>query len=434
LGLAIYPVGLFAFYEQIINIAHKKIIRLIWITLLIYGIFILFFQTAGIIRIQNIFYIIWVVLIFSGYLIALIFGSKSTALGNIETKIFNFGFFIMSLFVVHDLLFTFDVIPYWHWISQWGVLFFILSLLHLIELDNEQDNKKLLQYSKELENYGKTMESRVGERTKDLYDKNQKLKETMQELQDTQQQLILKEKMASLGHLVAGVAHELNNPISAMYSASNIQERCLNIISDILENTTSIEELRNNEKFNKTVAMLEQNSSIISNGSQRVSFIVKSLKNFARLDEAEFQKANIHEGLDSTIELLHHELKNRITVIKEYGNIPEINCYPNELNQVFLNLVSNAAQAITGQGEIRIVTSADDKNVFVKVSDNGSGIKPEHINRVFDPGFTTKGVGVGTWLGLSISYNIIKKHNGHVTVNSEIGKGTTFEIILPINN
>jgi len=433
-GLAFYPVGLFAFYEQIINPAHKKPIRLIWIGLLIYGVIILCFESTGFILINNIFYIIWVVLIFSGYIVALIYGMKSTALGNIETKIFNFGFFVMSLFVVHDLLFNFGVIPYWRWISQWGVLFFILSLLHLIEIENEKDNIKLLRYSKKLEDYGKTLESRVRERTRDLYDKNKKLKETMQELQDTQQQLILKEKMASLGHLVAGVAHELNNPISAMNSASNIQERCLKIITEILAGATSIAELRDNKQFNKTVAVLEQNSSIISNGSQRVSFIVKSLKNFARLDEAEFQKADIHEGLDSTIELLHHELKNRITVVKEYGNIPQINCYPNELNQVFVNLVSNAAQAINGQGEIKIVTSADEKNVYVKVTDNGSGIKSEHINRVFDPGFTTKGVGVGTGLGLSISYKIIKKHHGDVTVQSEIGKGTTFEVKLPINN
>ncbi|MBN2412445.1 sensor histidine kinase [candidate division KSB1 bacterium] len=434
IGLAFYPVGLFSFYEQIINPARKKIIRGTWIGLLFYGIIILCFEATGIIQVKIIFYIIWVLLIFAGYLIALAHGIKYPTLGNIETQIFNTGFIIMSLFVVHDLLFNFGLIPYWRWVSQWGVLIFILSLLHLIEMNNTRDNKKLARYSKKLEEYGKTLETKVSKRTSDLFEKNKKLEETMQELQNTQQQLILKEKMASLGHLVAGVAHELNNPISAMNSASNIQERCLNIIKDILEKSNSIAELRDNEQFNKTLALLEQNSGIISNGSQRVSFIVKSLKNFARLDEAVFQKADIHEGLDSTIELLHHELKNRVTVIKEYGKIPKINCYPNELNQVFVNLVANAAQAIEGQGEIRIVTSADDKYVVIKVIDNGPGIKPEHINRVFDPGFTTKGVGVGTGLGLSISYTIIKKHNGEVTVKSQVGKGTTFEIKLPVNN
>ena len=137
--------------------------------------------------------------------------------------------------------------------------------------------------------------------------------------------------------------------------------------------------------------------------------IVKSLKNFARLDEAEFQKTDIHEGIKSTLTLLAHKFKDRVEVVKEPGSIPKINCYPNQLNQVFMNLFLNADQAIKEKGIIRVKTFAENKNVIIKVSDTGEGISPEHIDKVFDPGFSTGGACVGTGLGLSISYNIIQK-------------------------
>jgi len=156
------------------------------------------------------------------------------------------------------------------------------------------------------------------------------------------------------------------------------------------------------------------------------------LKNFARLDEAEFQKADIHDGIDSTLTLVQHELKNKIEVVKEYGNIPRIFCYPNQLNQMFMNLFVNAAKAIEDNGTIKIETFADDTNVYVKISDTGKGIPPENLAKLFDPGFTTKSSRVGMDLGLSISYNIIQKHKGDITVESELGKGTEFTIILPI--
>ena len=154
----------------------------------------------------------------------------------------------------------------------------------------------------------------------------------------------------------------------------------------------------------------------------------------ARLDEAELQDADLHEGLDSTLTLLHNELKNAIEVVQEYGDIPCVRCYPQELNQVFMNLLSNAIHAHDGEsGQIRIRTWADDDAVHVSIADTGHGISADNLGRIFDPGFTTKGVGVGTGLGLSISYRIIEKHRGIIRVESDEGQGTCFTVSLPRN-
>jgi len=181
-----------------------------------------------------------------------------------------------------------------------------------------------------------------------------------------------------------------------------------------------------------TLKILEANNQVTTTTGDRIAKLVSSLKNFARLDEAEFPKTDIHEGIDSTLTLVHHELKNKVSVVKEYGEIPPVFCYSNQLNQVFMNLLVNAAQAIEDKGTIKIETCADDANVYIKISDTGKGIPPENLHRIFDPGFTTKSSGVGTGLGLSISYNIIQKHNGDIIIESEVGKGTQVVIILPI--
>jgi len=149
------------------------------------------------------------------------------------------------------------------------------------------------------------------------------------------------------------------------------------------------------------------------------------------LDEAEYQKANIHEGLDSTLTLINYEIKDRISINKDYGEIPEINCYPNQLNQVFMNILMNASAAIEKNGVITIETFLEGKYLVVRISDNGRGMTKENMDRIFDPGFTTQAHGVGTGLGLSISYNIIQKHHGEIKVDSEVGKGSTFSIYLP---
>ena len=284
-----------------------------------------------------------------------------------------------------------------------------------------------------LEEYRHNLENKVLDRTRALNEKNQALQDALQQLQATQQELILHSKMASLGSLVAGVAHEVNNPIGAVNSAADVSTRCIDRLLKLVESSRSLDELRGNEAFRQLVEMLKENHRITVTAGNRIAKIVRSLKNFARLDEAEFQKADLHEGLDSTLTLVHHELRNRAIVLKDYGNLPLVYCSPNQLNQVFMNLFINASQAIDGKGEIRIRTRADDAKVCIQIADNGKGILPEHLTKIFDPGFTTKGTGVGTGLGLSICYNIIQKHKGNITVESEPGKGTEFSITLPIH-
>ena len=179
---------------------------------------------------------------------------------------------------------------------------------------------------------------------------------------------------------------------------------------------------------------LESSTEVVAIASERIGTIVQSLKNFARLDEADFQKADIHEGLESTLTLLQHEMKNRIEIDRNYGDMPEVHCSPGQLNQVFMNVLRNASQAIAGEGTITITTTCDRDHVYVGITDTGIGILPEDIPRIFDPGFTTKGVGVGTGLGLSISYKILENHGARAVVQSEVGKGTEFTIALPLRD
>ena len=161
--------------------------------------------------------------------------------------------------------------------------------------------------------------------------------------------------------------------------------------------------------------------------------IVRSLKSFARLEEPECRKADIHEEIGSALTLVHHELKNRIEVERDYGELPAVECFPNHLNQVFMNLLVNASQAIEGKGRIRITTRVEDDRVRIAFQDSGIGIRPENLDKIFEPGFTTKSAGDGTGLGLSICYKIIHAHHGDIAVESELGEGTTFTITLPVH-
>jgi signal transduction histidine kinase len=261
-----------------------------------------------------------------------------------------------------------------------------------------------------------------------------RVEERTRELRQAQGQMIMQEKMASLGSLVAGVAHEINNPLGAVSSATDTSRRCIERITELIHSCATLEELLADQRFQQALRFLEQNTRISLAGTERIARIVSSLRNFARLDEAELQDADLHEGLDSTLVLLHHELKNTIEVTLEYGDIPSLLCYPQELNQVFMNLLSNAIHAHDGDGgQIRIRTWADHDTVFVSIADTGRGISAHNLGRVFDPGFTTKGVGVGTGLGLSISYRIIEKHRGDIRLESEEGKGSCFTVSLPRN-
>lgn len=240
------------------------------------------------------------------------------------------------------------------------------------------------------------------------------LETALRELKDTQVQLINSEKMASLGQLIAGVAHEINTPLASINSNNAIIAKFIKKIDaeDLAETLKEINELDRE-------------------AVTRISNIVKSLKKFVRLDEAELQEADINKELDLTLDLIRHETKNKIEVIKNYSELPLIKCYPNMLNQVFMNILINACQSIKEQGQIVITTLFKDKNLIVKIKDTGVGIKHDQLDKIFSAGYTTKGVGIGTGLGLAISQKIIQKHEGEITVSSEIGKGSEFTITIP---
>ena len=279
----------------------------------------------------------------------------------------------------------------------------------------------------------RTQQTELRQTNTTLEQKNADLEEALVQLQEAQQQLIMQEKMASLGNLVAGVAHEINNPIGAISSAAQTSARSLEIITAALEREEGQQLLGSEPKLARALQVLCRNNEVAVMASERIGKIVRSLRTFARLDQAEFQRVDLHEGLDSTLTLLDHLLKNRIEVVREYGEIPPLDCFPDQLNQVFMNILTNATQAIEGQGRITLRTFRQADEVRITITDTGVGIPPADRERIFDPGFTSKGVGVGTGLGLSISYNIIQRHQGRFEVDSEQGKGTTMTIVLPLD-
>jgi PAS domain S-box-containing protein len=260
----------------------------------------------------------------------------------------------------------------------------------------------------------------------------QELESTNRQLREAQAQLVQSEKMAALGNLVAGVAHELNTPIGAVASNADTSARALELVREALATSEVAPLLAKTPKVGRALGILQESNEVTRDAADRVARIVKSLRNFARLDEAERKTVDIHEGIDSTLVLMRHELSKGIEVVKAYGELPAIDCFPNQLNQVFMNILVNACHAIEGGGKITVTTGTSDGHAFVRIQDTGKGISPEHLPRVFDPGFTTKGVGVGTGLGLSISFRIIQDHGGTIGVESEVGKGTTFTIRLPL--
>jgi two-component system NtrC family sensor kinase len=243
--------------------------------------------------------------------------------------------------------------------------------------------------------------------------------------QELTAQLIQAEKMATLGFLVAGVAHEINTPMGAIHSNNDIMLRAVSKIRKNLEPDTNKEVVR-------LLEILEGVCRNNETAAERIMYIVRSLKNFARLDEADRKRVDLHEGVESTLMLLQHQLKSRIRIEKQFGEIPGVLCHPNQVNQVFMNILANAAQAIPGAGVIKIRTWRDGELVKVAITDTGVGIPRENLSKIFDAGFTTKAAGRGTGIGLSICYKIIEDHGGTIEVDSS-NAGTTFTIALPVN-
>ncbi len=430
-ALYLFPVGLYAFLEQILT-HYARIFRSLWLVHLAvfctaFSIDIVF-NTTPFTMIR--YYAVVVVLsILTTYVILMHNAVKNGK----EAKVFAVAGTVLGITGLHDTLMqsgVFDGVIKDLLLFQFGMLFFVFSMIYLVErrfqktqIDLEQYSYELKRINKKLAIYSKTLEKEVKERTKKLIQKNIRLQKALKELGETQAQLVMKEKMASLGNLVAGVAHEINNPMGAIKSATNVLER--------LEKRMTSPDSGNEGKTEQILHIYKQNLDILSIASDRISKIVTSLKNFARLDEAEFQEVDIHQGIDNTLVLLNHTFKDRIRVRKKYGTISPVACFPDQLNQVFMNILQNAAQSIKARGRISIKTYATEDRIKIEISDSGTGISKKNLQKIFDPGFTTKGVGVGTGLGLSISYQIIKKHGGEILVESQIGQGSTFTIELP---
>lgn len=265
--------------------------------------------------------------------------------------------------------------------------------------------------------------------------------ERTQQLATANAQLAQSEKLASIGQLAAGVAHEINNPIGYVHSNIGSLQTYMN---DLMELLSAYEQLPANadiEALRQKIDvdfLREDMPSLISEsqeGITRVKKIVQDLKDFSRVDSSQdFQTADLHDGINSTLNIVNNEIKYKADVVKAYGQLPPVECLPSQLNQVFMNLLVNAAHAMgETRGTITITTGTEGDRVWLTFADNGSGISPDNLSRIFDPFFTTKPVGKGTGLGLSLTYGIIQKHHGHISVQSVVGQGTTFRIELPIH-
>ncbi|HEY5327857.1 MAG TPA: 7TM diverse intracellular signaling domain-containing protein, partial [Mucilaginibacter sp.] len=336
--------------------------------------------------------------------------------------------------------------------------FALADKINIFRAEKEKSQEETLKVLKENERIIREqnviLELKVEERTIELSETNHELNKTLDDLKQAQTLLVESEKMASLGQLTAGIAHEINNPIN--FVTSNIQplNRDIEMILDaltVIENVgisdaspadkqKQIKEYKEELDFDYLTLEIKHLIKGINEGASRTAEIVKGLRIFSRLDEDDLKKADLNEGLDSTLAIINNLLNNKIKIIKQYGELPLVECYPGKLNQVFLNIISNAVYAVQKKfgekkgGEITIITSNDDKNAFIKIKDNGTGMDAQTQKKVFDPFFTTKEVGEGTGLGMSIAYNTIKKHNGQIIVNSNPGEGTEFILQIPINN
>lgn len=296
------------------------------------------------------------------------------------------------------------------------------------------------------------LEEKVAERTTELIATNDDLKQTLAELKQTQSQLVESEKMASLGQLTAGIAHEINNPINFVTSNVTPLKRDVKMVFETIDfiESLSYSELPAEEKKQKIATFKEELDydylkieidhllNGIYEGSSRTAEIVKGLRIFSRVDENDLKKANIHEGLDSTLVIINNQLNGTIKIAKEYtASLPVIECYPGKLNQVFLNIITNAIHAVktrhkeSGNGLITIKTAAQADTITVEIRDNGIGMDEQTQKKIYEPFFTTKDVGEGTGLGMSIVYNTVKKHNGTIQLVSRLGEGTSFLITLP---
>ena len=365
-------------------------------------------------------------------------------------------FYVLKDFgILPNSLFTRYMMPAGSALEAVLLSFALADRINILKKEKEESQTEALKMAQENERIIKEqnilLEQRVTERTVELQQSNEELNATLENLKDTQAQLVDSEKMASLGQLTAGIAHEINNPINFVTSNITPLKHDISDIMELLDKYGEIKEPGELERQLKEVEDLKEEIDLeyvkeeiesllkgIQEGAERTSEIVRGLKNFSRLDEDDLKKADLNEGIDSTLTLLNNKLKDNISVEKKYAISSKVDCYPGKINQLLMNIINNAIHAIEAndtlkpsEGLLTIATEEYEKEVMIKVSDNGVGMDEQTKKKMFDPFYTTKEVGKGTGLGMSIVYKIIQNHKGRIEIESVLGEGTSVIIYLP---
>lgn len=257
------------------------------------------------------------------------------------------------------------------------------------------------------------------------------LAQANRKLVDSQTELIRAEKMASIGALTAGITHEMNTPLGVINSNADISSRCVSTITDALMEGGRIDQFDNSEKVKRCLELLKTTQAGTLESSARITGLVDNLRRFAKLDEALRQNVDLHEGIDSALELLKPHLGDRIEVVKDYGDIPRVTCYASSLNHVFMDVLRNAAEAIPGRGTIEIRSRVEAGEIQIQVIDSGVGMSPEQVQRIFDPALNRSGTRARAGFSLLTSHGILRQHHGEIRIDSRLGQGTTVTVALP---
>ncbi|MEO0533116.1 MAG: 7TM diverse intracellular signaling domain-containing protein [Cyanobacteria bacterium P01_A01_bin.123] len=388
------------------------------------------------------------VLMLVGGVIAYRKGYHSALFFVIANGVFILGGIVFNLadlrIIPQNLLTQYSV----HVGSAIEVVLFSLGLadrINVLKTEKESAQQRVIEQlrrNEELQVRAKEdLEEKVVERTQQLTRKTTELETTLTRLQTTQSQLLEAEKLASLGQLTAGIAHEINNPVN--FITSNIGSLRLDFddlkqvvtIYQAADSKATLSEAHTEAESLDVDFLFEEVEGLlkgVEEGATRTQAIVTGLRNFSRMDEDSFKRVDLHEGIDSTLTLLKNQLKTHITVHKNYSPLPDVECLPGKLNQVFMNILTNAIQAMPERGDIYITSQQNADTVEISIRDTGMGMDEAARKRLFEPFFTTKPIGEGTGLGLSISYGIVEKHHGQIMVQSELGEGTTFTLVLPV--
>jgi signal transduction histidine kinase len=450
-----------AFVNNFMNIKHytPKLHRVLLGIMIIYMCIFLLSFTGNYAFCTNLLQLVVVLLSATGYTVAITISRK----GYRPAIFFLIAFTIFIAGVVIFVLRNFSVLPYnnfTNYAMQAGsaievvlLSFALADKINLFRKEKEASQRQAMAALQENERIVREqnvmLERKVNERTHELKLSNSELNRALKELKEAETQLVESEKMASLGQLTAGIAHEINNPINFVTSNVKPLNRDVRILLDAVaelekiagespEKQRIISSYKEDIDFDYLKIEIDQLLNGISDGASRTAEIVKGLRIFSRLDEDVLKKADVNEGMESTLVITNNMLNNLITVERQYGNLPLLDCYPGKLNQVFLNMISNGVYAIKKKfgdkegGKLTITTKHDQEFAYISIADNGTGMDEQTKKRIFEPFFTTKEVGEGTGLGLSIAYNTIHKHNGQIQIDSALGQGTTFTIILPL--